>query len=202
MTANPWQEKWQRRYAARSGTFGTAPNAFLVSQQWRLRAGARALCPGEGEGRNAVWLARRGLAVTAVDFSAIALTRARQSAADAGVIVTTVEADLARWDWPASAFDLVVLIFLQLSPDERVRVHAGAARALAPGGQLLLEAFARGSRLACGPPTDASRYDTAMLQADFAGLEIIETMQGMTTLDEGEGHRGAADVVRLIARKP
>lgn len=202
MSTNPWREKWQRRYAERAFPFGTAPNAFLVSQAWRLPPRARVLCPGEGEGRNAVWLARAGHAVTAVDFSAVALDRARTLAAEQGVAITTVEADLSRWAWPEAAFDVVALTFLQLTADERVPVHAGAARALAPGGVLLMEAFAVGERLACGPPTDASRYDAAMLRADFAGLEIVELLTGMTTLEEGEGHRGPASVVRLVARRP
>lgn len=202
MSPNPWREKWQRRYAERAFPFGTAPNAFLVSQSFRLPGRARALCPGEGEGRNAVWLARQGHAVTAVDFSALALERARALAAEHRVPLATIEADLSRWAWPEAAFDLVVLTFVQLSADERVPVHMGAARALAPGGMLLLEAFAVGERLACGPPTDASRYDAAMLRADFAALEIVELLSGMTTLEEGEGHRGPASVVRLVARRP
>lgn len=200
--ANPWQAKWQQRYAERSFTYGTAPNRFLLSQQFRLRPGMRALCPGEGEGRNAAWLAGQGLAVTAVDFSAIALSRAREHAARQGVAITTIEADLSRWTWPEASFDLVVLVFLQLGADERVPVHAGAVRALAPGGVVLLEAFARGERMQCGPPNDAARYDPAMLRADFAALEIVELLQGTTMLEEGEGHRGPANVVRMVARRP
>lgn len=199
---NPWREKWQQRYAERCFFYGAQPNRYLQSQLFRLRAGQRALCPGEGEGRNAVWLASQGLAVTAVDFSSIALGRARELAARSGVAITTIEADLSRWDWPQAAFDLVVLVFVQLTPDERVPLHAGAMRALAPGGLLLLEGFATGERMACGPSTDDSRYDGTMLRADFAGLEILELMQGMTTLEEGEGHHGPANVVRLVARKP
>jgi 2-polyprenyl-3-methyl-5-hydroxy-6-metoxy-1,4-benzoquinol methylase len=199
--AGHWQAKWQRRYAEREFLFGTAPNAFLQSQSFRLRAGMRALCPGEGEGRNAVWLARQGLPVTAVDFAPAALEHALALAARERVAITTIEADLSRWAWPRESFDLVVLTFVQLPEDERVPVHAGAAAALAPGGLLLLEGFAKGERLGCGPPTDDARYDAAMLRADFSGLEVLELMAGTTTLHEGTGHQGAASVVRLVARK-
>jgi len=126
---NPWQAKWQHRYADRAFVFGRTPNAFLASQAPRIRPGMRALCPGEGEGRNAVWLARQGCTVTAVDFSPIALGRARDLAAREQVEITTIEADLSHWAWPRAAFDLVALIFVQLGVDERVPVHAGAARA-------------------------------------------------------------------------
>lgn len=199
---SPWRDRWQSRYEQSAFAFGRAPNAWLTGlDRWLPRRG-RALSLGEGEGRNAVWLARRGLSVTAVDFAPAALARAGALAAEADVALTLVEADLSRWTPPEAAFDLVVLIFVQLSPDERVPAHRAAAAALAPGGLLVLEAFARGPALACGPRSEESRYAPEMLEADFAGLEILELMAGRTTLDEGEGHRGPASVVRLIARRP
>lgn len=195
--------RWEARYAARPFLFGREPNAYLASLADRLPRTGRALALGEGEGRNAVWLARRGLAVTAVDFAPTALARARALAAAAGVAIATVEADLARWR-PPDAFDLVVLVFLQLPPAERLLVHRAARDALAPGGLLVLEAFAAaegGWRGACGPPDDAVRYDPAMLRADFAGLTVLELLAGEVLLAEGEAHRGPARVVRLFARR-
>ncbi len=198
---NPWQERWQARYAAGEALFGEATNEWLRSNAWRLSPGMHALCPGEGEGRNAVFLASMGLAVTAVDFAPLALARAEARAAREGVAITTVTADLSAWHWPEASFELVALVFLQLTPAERRLVHAGAAGALAPGGLLVLEAFAKGERLACGPKGDDSRYDAALLRDDFAGLEILSLTAGTGLLAEGEGHRGAANVVRLLARR-
>jgi SAM-dependent methyltransferase len=199
--ASPWQRRWQERYEAETWLFGTEPNEWLRSNAWRLSPGMRALCPGEGEGRNAVFLAREGLAVTAVDFAPAALARAEALAALERVRIETIAADLCAWTWPEAAFDLVALVFLQLTPDERVVVHRAAARALAPGGWLVLEAFARGERLACGPRTDESRYDAAMLRNDFAGLSLHALTAGTVLLAEGQGHRGEATVVRLLARR-
>lgn len=198
---SPWAARWQARYAEGEALFGLSPNEWLRSNAWRLRAGQRALCPGEGEGRNAVFLAGLGLAVTAVDFAPLALARAEALAARQGVAITTVVADLSTWAWPVASFDLVALVFVQLTPDERSVVHAAAARALAPGGLLLLEAFAKGERLACGPKGDESRYDAEMLRQDFAGLEILSLTTGTALLAEGDGHRGEATVVRLLARR-
>lgn len=203
---NPWAAKWTARYAARAHAAGTAPNAYLRSQAHRLIPNMRALCPGEGEGRNAVWLAAAGCIVTAVDFVAEALARAEKLAADRRVAITTIQADLSTWTWPAESFDLVALIFVQVSDAEREKIHAGAVRALAPGGLLLLEAFAKGAnsssgRLACGPPTDDARYDEAMLRRDFSALDITELLVGQTTLREGTAHDGPARVIRLAASK-
>lgn len=196
-----WRDRWQSRYGETAWLFGREPNAYLRSLEARLPRQGRALSLGEGEGRNAAWLAARGLAVTAVDFAPIALDRARAWAAERGHEIETIVADVARWQPPEAAFDLVTLIFLQLSPDERVPAHRAAMTALAPGGLLVLEAFARGDRLACGPKSDDSRYDEAMLRADFAGLEILELLSGTVLLEEGEGHSGLARVVRLFARR-
>jgi 2-polyprenyl-3-methyl-5-hydroxy-6-metoxy-1,4-benzoquinol methylase len=200
--ANPWAARWEARYRAGESLFGTAPNAFLAARSGLFRPGMRALCPGEGEGRNALFLAGLGLSVTAVDFAPTALARADARAREAGLDVTTIVADLALWSWPEAAFDLVALIFVQLDAGERVAVHRGAARALAPAGLLVLEAFARGPARDCGPRGEASRYDAAMLREDFAGLEIVSLTEETTLLAEGAGHRGAASVVRLVARAP
>lgn len=197
-----WRERWQSRYETEPWLFGRAPNLYLRSLDARLPVAGRALSLGEGEGRNAVWLAGRGLAVSAVDFAPAALARAQGLAAAHGVTIETIEQDVAAWQPPPGAFDLVTLIFLQLSADERVPAHRAALTALAPGGMLVLEAFAKGERGACGPKGDESRYDAAMLRADFAELEILELLAGTAVLEEGEAHRGPASVVRLFARRP
>jgi len=201
MSVSPWAARWQARYAEGEALFGLAPNEWLRSNAWRLEPGMRALCPGEGEGRNAVFLASLGLAVTAVDFAPLALARAEALATRHGVTIDPVAADLSTWAWPEAAFDLVALVFVQLTADERSVVHAAAARALAPGGLLVLESFAKGERLSCGPKGDESRYDAAMLRRDFAALEILSLTTGTVLLTEGEGHNGEATVVRLLASR-
>src|SRR3546814_6197701 len=60
---------WDARYQDRDFAFGSAPNAFLASQTFHLRPGLAALVPGDGDGRNGVWLAEQGLSVTSVDYS-------------------------------------------------------------------------------------------------------------------------------------
>ena len=90
-------EHWNERYAADGYLFGEEPNAFLRSQAPRLRPGWSALAVADGEGRNGVWMAEQGLAVTAVEASPVALSKAQALAARRGVALTTVEADLADW---------------------------------------------------------------------------------------------------------
>ena len=133
---------WDEKFAGDDYFYGTAPNAFLQSNAGLLRTGMSALSLAEGEGRNAVWLAAQGLDVTAVDASAVGLAKAARLAEERGVGLRTLVADLATWDIPAGAYDIVVAIFIQFAPPPvRDRLFAGMVNALKPGGLLLLQGY-------------------------------------------------------------
>src|SRR5262245_59565656 len=108
-------EMWQERYSSPEYRFGKAPNAFLARCAPLLPASGKALAVADGEGRNGVWLASRGLEVVSTDFSPAAQTKARALAAERDVAVTFIEADVHKWDYPESGFDAVVEIFTQFS---------------------------------------------------------------------------------------
>lgn len=197
-------EFWDQRFAAPGYKYGTAPNTFLREQAPRLAAGSRVLLPGDGEGRNGVWLAQQGHRVLAVDSSAVGLAKARALAAERGVAIDTVCADLADWAPEAAAFDAVVLVYCHLPSALRRRVHRGLAAALKPGGWLLLECFepAQRGRPSGGPQDLDLLADLAALREDFAGrLDEQLGWQGETVLDEGPGHQGPARVSRYLGRR-
>ncbi len=131
------QQFWDERHAAHEPIESPQPDASLVAVAERLTPG-RALDLAAGDGRNAIWLATRGWHATAVDFSSVALDRARQAAAAAGVEVGLVQADLLTWQPEPRSFDLVAIVYLHLPADERRTVYAGAAAAVAPGGRLIV----------------------------------------------------------------
>src|SRR5262245_12620650 len=101
-------ERWETRYAAPGYHFGKEPNAFLKSKANLLKAGQKALSIADGEGRNGVFLAERGLDVRAMDFSPAALAKARALAKERGVTVRFEQANLETWTWPVGEFDVVV----------------------------------------------------------------------------------------------
>lgn len=195
---------WDERYAGGGFQFGEAPNLYLLSQAHRLRRGMRALAAGDGEGRNGVWLAEQGLDATSVDWSAVGLEKARALAARRGVPITTVTADLSRWDWPAARFDLIAWIFVHLPPADRALACAGAMRALAPGGLLVMECFtpAQEGRRSGGPKEPSLLWSRALVEHHFAWLEVLELLEGSVRLDEGPRHQGLAEVVRAVLRRP
>lgn len=201
---DPARARWNERFSAPGYLFGTAPNRFLASQQERLRRGQRALAVADGEGRNGVWLAQQRLAVTSVDFSPVALAKARDLARRAGVTIETIEADLANWAWPAAAFDAVVAIFIQFAPPPiRAKIFAGMKSALTPGGILILEGY-RPKQIEYGtggPPHAENMYTRELLEAAFAGMEFLHLREYDAVIEEGAGHQGLSALIDFVARK-
>jgi SAM-dependent methyltransferase len=167
------REAWDRKYASGELLWGATPNRVLVAEASELAPG-RALDLACGEGRNAVWLAERGWTVVGVDFSEVALSKARSRAVAAGVNVELRCSDLLELVPEPAGYDLVLVFFLQLTPPERTLVLGRAARALAPGGTLLVLGHDTTNLTdGVGGPGDASvLYTPDDLVADLRGLEI------------------------------
>lgn len=195
---------WDEIYRPASYRYGTRPNAFLVEQSYRLPPRSRILCVGDGEGRNGVWLAGQGHKVVSVDVSPRALQKASRLALEKGVFLSTICADLADWEWPEEEYDAVVSIYLHLPPGHRAVVHRRMATALKRGGQIILEAFGpeQAGRSSGGPPSPEMLYTDEMLCSDFPSLDVVLCEAVEADLDEGEGHRGRASVVRFVAYSP
>lgn len=195
---------WDQMYAGEVYRYGTAPNAFLVAQVHHLPPGGQVLCAGDGEGRNGVWLAEQGFRVTSLDPSRVANEKARRLAEVRGVTLTVLNDRLPAPALPDASFDAVVLTYVHVPPALRSAVHRDVVRLLRPGGVVLLEAFtpAQLSRTSGGPRDEAMLYTPALLRDDFTDLHIERLSEETVELDEGPGHTGLADVVRLVACKP
>lgn len=199
---------WDQQFSAPGFKYGTAPNAFLQEQAVLLSPHSRVLVPGDGEGRNGVWLAQQGHAVTTIDSSVVGLAKSRTLAAERGVLLDTVEADLTQWSPGAAQFDAVVSIYLHLPPAVRSTIHHALWSSLRTGGLVLLEGFhPRQLTFASGGPKDpAMLFTLDMLRADLASVpgatfEELLAWEGDTILNEGPGHQGPAVVTRLVARR-
>lgn len=202
---NYFMNFWDQKFAGPDYKYGTEPNAFLREQAAaHLAAASRVLVPGDGEGRNGVWLAQQGHTVTSVDSSAVGLQKARDLAASRGVALTTELVDLETWTPPTAGVDAVVLIYTHLPGTFRQQAHRRLAQGVKSGGWLILEAF-HPAQLSfdTGGPKDADMlYTPQLLSADFAGLFMpLLAWHGETLLHEGSGHQGLAHVTRWIGQK-
>jgi SAM-dependent methyltransferase len=198
MGSQPWDE----RYARPGFAYGTEPNDFLAAVADRLPAGP-VLSLGEGEGRNAAFLAGRGHDVLAVDQSAVGLAKARRLAERRGLVVRTEQADLAAFAIEPGAWAGIVSIFCHLPPAVRVPLYAAVVRGLQPGGVLVLGAYTprQVGRGTGGPPDPAMMVSLGDLTTELAGLEFLHAAELEREVREGSYHTGLASVVQLVARR-
>ncbi len=196
-------ERWDERYAGREYLWDVGPNRFVERHLAGLTPG-HAIDLAAGEGRNAVWLARQGWHVAAVDFSAVGLAKAARLAADNGVAerVQTVQADALSYQ-PPGHVDLVVISYLQIPPDQQRLVLEHAASWLAVGGLLLVIAHDRSNvEHGYGGPTDPEHcYDLDTTTEALGGLEIRLAEVAERPVDTDEGPRTALDTL-VIATRP
>ena len=194
---------WDARYSEPGYAYGTAPNDFLRAMAGRIPPGP-VLCLAEGEGRNAVFLAELGHAVTAVDASAVGLAKAASLARARAVGLETVHADLADFAIREGAWAGIVSVFAHLPPALRARLHSAVVKGLRPGGVYLLEAYTpQQLAFGTGGPPDAELLMTAdALRRELAGLELEICREVERDVVEGRFHSGRAAVVQVLGRRP
>ena len=199
------RDQWNSRFSAQEYVYGTKPNDFLAESASSLPpAPARVVSLGEGEGRNAVFLASLGHRVTAVDASEVGLRKAEQLAAERGVSLETVVSDLADFTLAPDTWDVVVSIFCHLPMPLRRQVHRAAVASLRPGGMVVLEGYTP-AQLALrtgGPPRREWLYTAEELREDFQGLDFLVLRELERDVVEGKLHTGKGAVVQVLARKP
>lgn len=197
-------EAWNERYRQKDLVWTAEPNRFVVEAVSGLEPGT-ALDLAAGEGRNAVWLALQGWEVTAVDFSDVAVGKARDLAARSGVsgIDVRVE-DLLVWSPPERAFDLVILVYLQIPSPGRERAWRSAAGAVAPGGRLVVvghdsDNLERGYG---GPQHPDALYTAADVLATLdERFEVERAEQVIRVVENETGRHEAIDNIVVAARR-
>ena len=196
---------WDDRYGTGDYLFGTEPSRFLKHNADLLQVGDRALAIADGEGRNSVFMAGKGLRVTAMDSSAVGMEKARRLAAERGVEVDFRLADLQDWDWEATRYDVIAAIFIQFAdPAFRAEIFDGLERALMPGGLLMLHGYTpkQIEHGTGGPPVPELLYTRDMLADRFGDWDIVRLEEYEAELHEGRGHSGMSALIDLIARRP
>lgn len=193
-------EEWDRRYASAPQVFRAEPDESLVELVSPLPPGT-AIDLGAGEGRNSLWLARRGWNVVAVDASRVALDRLSDAAEVEGLSIKTVADDLisylANVRVAGTTFDLVVLAYVHADPSGRAELLAAAAHSLSAGGHLFVVGHHVSSLGVTGPPDPARLYAEDDLR-EIPGLDVIRLEQRRGKSDVSEP---GTDVVLWARRR-
>jgi len=201
-------EFWNNRYKDTDYAYGIQPNEFLKNTVLNLSTKGKALLPCEGEGRNAVFLAKNGFDVTAFDSSNEGKKKAFKLAKREGVNINYTICDFETFKFQDEYFDVISLVYAHFSPNVREVYHQQLIKALKPGGTIIIEGFSKDNLLLSkknpkigGPQKIDLLYDESTLKNDFKSLNIIQLKQITVELNEGKYHIGESSVVRMIAKK-
>ncbi len=193
---------WDERYNVEHYVYGTAPNNFLEKNFHFIPKG-QVLSLAEGEGRNAVFLAKQGYAVTAVDASNVGLEKARKLAKANDVVIDFIHADLEEYLIGEKKWDGIVSIFCPLPSVLRKMLHTKVMAGLKKNGVFLIEAYTP-DQLKHGTG-GGSCADTMMskesLSFELSGLQFLHLKELEREIIEGVYHTGISAVVQAIAKK-
>ena len=193
---------WNEKYSREGYLYGGQPNFYLKGVIDTLPAGGRILFLGEGEGRNACYAAEKGFEAHAIDASEVGLEKLQEMARNRGVSVEVTHLDLAHWE-AGESYDAVLCSFLHLEEPLRTEVFIKALSVINPGGVFAGEFFAttQRERSSGGPKAPELLYDLQSFEKLKRPWFDCETLEACSIeLDEGKGHQGTADVIRVLFR--
>lgn len=193
---------WDERYDSKEYAYGKEPNDFLKMNVHSIPKG-KVLCLAEGEGRNAVFLAKLGYSVTAVDTSWVGLDKAKKLAEKNSVEIALVHADLAEYDFGENQWDGIVSIFCPLPSLIRKKMYKDIVQGLKKDGVFLLEAYTPDQlKHGTGGGNSVDVMQTAIsLSEELIGLSFIHLAEVEREVLEGKYHTGLGSVVQTIATK-
>lgn len=194
------KEFWDKRYSEIGDVYGEFPNQILKTFVDGLEKG-KVLLPGEGEGRNAIYLAQHGWQVEAFDYSPIAKKNTVKKANSLGLEIIYNVSSVEDFE-PDSKYDLIALVYLHLEPQSRVAFHKKIQKLLRPNGFVFIQAFAKEQigLNSGGPKNEMLLYSVEDLKSDFKELNIIKLQQQQIELNEGIFHTGIAENITFIGQ--
>jgi len=194
---------WDERYSTEQYIYGIEPNQFFKEQLSKILTPGRLLLPGEGEGRNAVYAAKLGWQVDAVDQSQKAMEKAVNLADENKVDVNYSVVDLRTFIPKKNYYDAAAIIFVHFNSEERKSFHKIITDSLKPGGVLIIESFSKNQfgKTSGGPQDLLMLYSYNDIKNDFEEMKIILIEEKNIILNEGDKHSGEASVIRYVGEK-
>lgn len=192
---------WNDRYDQNTFAYGTEPNTFFKSKLDKLKPG-RILLPAEGEGRNAVYAAKKEWSVTAFDISQAGKDKAMLLSQQNKVSIDYKVMGVLEYNNP-NQFDAIGLCYTHLPKNIRKQAHLHLINLLKPGGTLIFECFAKAQlkNTSGGPKNEAMLFSIEEIKTEFPGLKFSILEEKTIELSEGEFHQGEAEVIRFVGQK-
>lgn len=172
--------------------YSRKPNAFLVEVTRILKPG-KALDVGMGQGRNSIYLARRGWDVTGFDASDEGVRLARAEAARSGVKLAAFVSTFSEFDFGKNAWDLIILMYVPAR-----EIAPKVVRALKPGGVVVVEDRHRDTRRV---RPEGGVFADNELPTLFPGMRLLR-YEDFWGRPDWQAERIQERIVHLVAQKP
>lgn len=199
---------WDERYQSEEYIYGKKPNRFFEETIKMYNLRGTILLPAEGEGRNAVFVAKKGLKVTCFDSSIEGQKKALKLAALHNVNINYSVGEFSEFTFKENTFDVIALIYAHFDADLVHDYHNKLIAYLKPNGYLILEGFSKKQRVLnkenatpFGPQKEAQLFSIEEIQRDFSELETLYLKEEHILLKEGTHHYGKGAVIRYIGIK-
>lgn len=197
-----YKQMWDERYSQNDFVYGKEPNQYFKETIDKIKPG-NLFMPGDGEGRNAIYAAKNNWEVTSVDFSSVAVEKAKHYAQHNNVNIDITSADLSDYEYPQNYFDAVGIIFLHLQSPQKEIIHSKIASSIKPGGAIILEVFSNNQLQhgSGGPRNKNALYSIEEITEYYKDFDKIELAEKTIELKESKQHWGPATVIRLFGVK-
>lgn len=202
------KEMWDERYADFMYAYGIGPNKFLKEAINNYKIEGDILFAAEGEGRNAVFAANKGLNVTAFDISIEGKKKALQLAKNRKVEFDYQVGNLPELPLIEKQYDSAALIYAHFSPALRIDYHKIIGGLIKTGGTIILEGFSENhpeyqeyNPAVGGPKKKELLFSIEMIKQDFPDFEILQLKEVEVELSEGIFHNGIGKVIRFVGKK-
>lgn len=194
---------WNDRFKSDEYYYGEEPNTFIREQAFRLADNNKVIAFAEGEGRNAVFLAKQGHEVTAIDYSESGLQKTKKLAQNHRVNVHTKKVDLLVDSLPVNEYDAAIMVFGHFHTDHQKMILDKMIQTIKPSGLIMLEVYSKKQlNYGTGGPKNIDMlYDPIDILTWCEEHEVIHFFNGEQERIEGEGHTGLAHVIQLVIRK-
>ncbi len=199
---------WDERYSQPDYAYGTEPNDYFQYALQHVNLKGQVLFAAEGEGRNAVYAAKKGIEAVAFDISQEGRKKAYALANQNNVTIDYRLGDFMGMEFAQESFDGAVLIYAHFPPSLRKHYHQNICSLTKSGGYIILEGFSKNNlsirkkNPAVGGPDNLEMlFSKEMIHHDFPDFEIIELEEKKVTLKEGLYHNGEGWVIRFLGKK-
>lgn len=198
------QELWNKKFSKNELLYGKEANKFIKENYIHVEKNSKVLCLGEGEGRNALFLAKKGFQVEALDASDVGLMKLQKRALEENVAITIRHTLIENWV-PAHRYGAIISTFMHLPKNIQKEMFTKAVEALEKGGWFIAEFFSKEQlKFNSGGPKDENLlYSLDELYNIFKTLPctIYKLSLEITNIKEGTNHNGDASVIRIILKR-